>query len=208
MILAAVVAAFGIFLFSDREDGARKPSLRSFESYRADFRKADGALPNDSELLSQLVAKGIPFAPSTNCGGNNGDCERGEANEQFATQIHFVPGLLTAQDQQNISTQFASIMASNEKTTFSVFPGIRLEKAEVTAERKLRMHFDRGFLKLASDEGALTEFSEGFAELAASGLTGTEIFIEGKRLGEYLHQLDVERDREALKTQPPTGSTH
>lgn len=209
MVAVLVVAAviWGIYLSNDSEEAVRKPTPRSFESYRADFRKADGSLPNDAELLNQLVAKGIPFTGDANCKATAEGCAPPTPARQLRAQISFAHSKFSDAEQKAVTEKFSAILANHEKAVLAAYPGINLESAEVTVGNKLRLHFNRDFLYLAADEGALTEFSEGFAELANSGIKGTEILIEGKRLGEHLRHLDAERDREAQKTQQPTGGT-
>lgn len=205
--LAVIAVTVGIYLTHESEEAVKRPTPRSFESYRAEFRKADGSLPSDAELLNQLVTKGIPFTGDAQCEAKAGGCAPTPPAQRSGAQISFGPSQFSAAEQNAVKEKFSAIMANHGKTVFAAYPGLHLESAEVTAGSKLRLHFNRDFLFLAADEGALTEFSEGFAELANSGIKGTEIFVEGRRLGEHLRQLDAERDKAALKAQPPSRST-
>ncbi len=207
VVLAATAIAGVIFLSTRHEDALKKPAARRFESYRADFRKADGSLPNDTELMNQLVAKGIPILPQPDCAKEPLACTDPKKPNRTEIRITFATGVFSANERIAISEKLSAILARGDKAPLATNSGIRLERAEVTPAKSLQLFFDEAFSQIASDEGALTEFSESLVELGNTGIKKTEIYIAGKRLGEYLRELDLRRDQEALKAQPPTGST-
>ncbi len=206
-IALAALCTVVFMLTRATEEPAPKPALRSFESFRTEFRKADGTLPDNSELLNHLIAKGIPFAADAICDATRQDCAQVKRPSALAPQVHFAPGVLNSHDEKIVTQKFSAIWTNYEKTLFASYPQIALNRAEVTAAKKMRLNFSSEFLSLAADENSLTEFSEALAELNQAGLRGSEIFVEGKRLSEHLSEMDARRDKEALQAQPATGHT-
>ena len=99
VVLAATAIAGVIFLSTRHEDALKKPAARRFESYRADFRKADGSLPNDTELMNQLVAKGIPILPQPDCAKEPLACTDPKKPNRTEIRITFATGVFSANER-------------------------------------------------------------------------------------------------------------
>ncbi len=202
---AATIGVISGWMYFSSDDRSHQPAARdrSFGSYRAEFRKPDGTLPSDDELMAQLVAKGIPFKPDAGCEKSLQACKE---TPQRTQKVKFAPGTFSAEAQLKISEKLGANLDRHEKELFRVFTGIQLERAEVTAQKKLHLYFNEQFAALAQDEGSLNDFSESLNELGSMGFKGIIIHIGARTLGEFMQELDARRNAEALRLQPMTGS--
>lgn len=171
------------------------PKAAPLESYRRQFARPDGSLPDDAELMALLNAKGIPFQAPATCTGNN--CAPAAPLVHTLPAVEFRTNKLSAMRREELSILIRQILARELENLRAQAPDLRLERIAVSESMKLELYFNREFSRIADDEAQLFDFSERLHDLGSTELRGTNFFIEGKPLGVYLKAKDAERNREA-----------
>lgn len=179
-----------------------KISARPLASYRAEFRRADGSLPDDAALAQILQAKGIPYTEAELCPAGQ-TCGNARSVPPVALpEIEFSAANLNPEQKRQMREGLLAVLPTQLEEARRLSPEIRLDRIVVDTGLKLQLHFNREFTSVADDESKLNDFSEGLHSLGASGLRGTTIYIAGQPLGAYLKERDAVRDREARLSSP------
>ncbi len=194
--VAALVIWISLRGEGDREPARRVQALRTLESLRAEFKRADGSLPDDTELVRILQAKGIPFADKP--------IARQQSPSAQLPAIQFATTKLGAAEREQIHESVQAVLPAQLEDMRQLSADIALLRIEVDTSLRLQLHFNSAFRKVADDESRLTDFSESLNSLGNTALRGSAIYIDGQPLGIYLRDRDAARNREAKDSSPST----
>lgn len=180
-----------------------RPEAKPLEFYRDQFRRADGSLPDDTELRQMLQAKGVPYQENCPPGQHCGKGVQGPVSA--LPEVEFPAGGFTSAQRDQLRAAIASVLGGQLDELRRITPDLRLERVAIDSGMKLQLYFNRQFAQIADDEMRLNDFSEGLHSLGSAGLRGSVFYIDGQPLGLYLQKRDAELNREARAQSPETN---
>lgn len=194
VVVAGIVLLWFFFAAGDAKKHSTRVAL-PLDSYRQQFARPDGSLPDDAELVAILHAKGIPFQVPAACTGS--DCTATAPLVHTLPEVEFRTNTISTARREELKSLIQQVLARELESLRAQVPELRLQRIVISETMKLELYFNREFARIADDETQLSDFSERLHDLGNTELRGSNFFIEGQPLGLYLKTRDAERNKEA-----------